>query len=345
MTEGLRAVSPLRITGAGDTHIGGREHNEDAILLRPDLDLFMVADGAGGHNAGNLASALATTTVAHYFESTQEQAQQAPAFDSMGLSWSARRLASAFQRANAEVIEIADSSDRRKGMGTTLVAAYFDLAHATLVLGHVGDSRCYRLRDGRLELLTQDHTLINDVLEMKPDIDPDSAAKLPRNVITNALGMDQRVRVSVRTHEAAPGDRYLLCSDGLTDEVDEGQIQQAMNLASTPEEATRILIDLATDGDARDNIAVVVLGVSLAAGVGKLPEKPVPPRRHYPEEQEALLIVDEDTDEESLEVLIVEDPDDPEAPEIEIVEDRAASDAGRKRRRPDDTIVTKTEPH
>jgi len=171
------------------------------------------------------------------------------------------------------------------------------------------------------------------------------AAKLPRNVITNALGMDPRVRVSVRTHEIAPGDRYLLCSDGLTDEVDDGQIRQALNLATNPEEAVRLLIDLATDDSARDNIAVVVLGVSLAHGVGKLPEKPVPPRRRYPEEQEALLIVDEDTDEETLEVLIIEDPDDPDAPEMEIVEDRRASDAGRRKRRPDDTIVTKTEPH
>lgn len=344
MTEESRAVSPLRIAGAGDTHIGGREHNEDSILLRPDLNLYMVADGAGGHNAGNVASTLATTTVAHYFESTQDQAKKAPAYDGMGLSWSARRLATAFQRANAEVIEIADGSDKRRGMGTTLVAAYFDLPNSTLVLGHVGDSRCYRFRDSRLERLTQDHTLINDVLEIKPDIDPESAAKLPRNVITNALGMDQRVRVSVRTHEMAPGDRYVLCSDGLTDEVDDGQIQQALRLASSPEEAVRLLIDLATEGKARDNIAVVVLSCSLAQGVGKLPEKPVPPRRRYPtEEYDAVLVVDEDTDEESLEVLIIEDPDDPEAPEMEIVEDRAATDAGR-RKRPDETIVTKTEP-
>ena len=341
MPEESPAVSPLRITGAGDTHIGGREHNEDSVLLRPDLSLFLVADGAGGHNAGNVASTLATSTVAHYFESTQEQATRAPAYDAMGLSWSARRLATAFQRANAEVIEIADSSDKRRGMGTTLVAAYFDLTNSMLVLGHVGDSRCYRFRDGRLERLTHDHTLINDVLEIKPDIDPETAAKLPRNVITNALGMDQRVRVSVRTHEVAPGDRYVLCSDGLTDEVDDGQIAQALELASAPEEAVRLLIDLATDGTARDNIGVVVLAVGLAKGIRKLPEKPVPPRRRYPSgEQDAVLIVDEDTDEESLEVLIIQDPDDPDAPEIEIVEDRAASHAGRPRR-PDETIINK----
>ena len=125
---------PLRIHAAGDTHIGGRAHNEDAILLRPDLNLYLVADGAGGHNAGHLASALSTTAAAHYFESTQREAEQAPPFDEMGLSWSARRLATAFQRANREVREIAASADRFDGMGSTMVAAYFNLANATLVL-------------------------------------------------------------------------------------------------------------------------------------------------------------------------------------------------------------------
>ncbi|HEY8426954.1 MAG TPA: protein phosphatase 2C domain-containing protein, partial [Sandaracinaceae bacterium] len=259
MPHAQRPRAALRVVGAGDTHIGNREHNEDAILLRPDLDLYMVADGAGGHNAGNIAAALATTTVAHYFESTLEESRTAPPYDEMGLSWHARRLATAIQQANREVIEVAETSDRRKGMGTTLVAVAFDLPRSTMVLGHVGDSRCYRLRDGRLELLTQDHTLLNDVLELKPDIDSESASRLPRNVITNALGMDRNLRVSVRTYEVAPGDRYLLCSDGLTDEVDDGQIAQALSLGGTPEEQVRLLIDLATDGGARDNIAVVVL--------------------------------------------------------------------------------------
>lgn len=342
MSEVVRARSSLRVLGAGNTHIGSREHNEDAIQLRPDLDLYMVADGAGGHAAGNIASVLATTTAAHYFESTQEEALTAPPFDSMGLSWAARRLASAFQRANREIIEVAETSDRRKGMGTTLVAAYFDLPRSTLVLGHVGDSRCYRLREGRLELLTQDHTLVNDVLEMKPDIDPDSAARLPRNVITNALGMDANVRVSVRTYEIAAGDRYLLCSDGLTDEVDDGQIAQALSLGGSPEDQVRLLIDLATEGGARDNIAVVVLSCGVAPGVGKLPSKPVAPRRAYPEDADAqaLLEMEVDHEDEAVEVTVLSDPDDEDGPEIEIVQATPASGVGKKRRA-DETVVRK----
>ncbi len=341
MSEVVRARSALRVVGAGNTHIGGREHNEDAVLLRPDLDLYMVADGAGGHAAGNVASVLATTTVAHYFESTQDEALNAPPFDAMGLSWGARRLATAFQRANREVIEVAGSSDRRKGMGTTLVAAYFDLPRSTLVLGHVGDSRCYRLREGRLELLTQDHTLLNDVLELKPDIDAESAAKLPRNVITNALGMEPNVRVSVRTYEIAAGDRYMLCSDGLTDEVDDGQIAQALGLGGPAEDQVRLLIDMATEGGAHDNIAVVVLACSVAPGVGKLPQKPVPPRRAYPEdgEAQALLEMEVDTEDEAVEVTVISDPDDDDGPEIEIVQAPPASGVGK--RRADETIVRK----
>jgi PPM family protein phosphatase len=359
MSEAVaRTRTALRILGAGNTHIGSREHNEDTLLLRPDLELYLVADGAGGHNAGNIASALATTTVAHFFESTQEEAHQAPAYDEMGLPWAARRLATAFQRANREVIDIAEGSEHRKGMGTTLVAAYFDLAHAMLVLGHVGDSRCYRLRDGRLERLTQDHTLVNDVLELKPDIDADSAAKLPRNVITNALGMEKNVRVSVRTFEVAPGDRYVLCSDGLTDEVDDGQIAQALQLGGPPDEQVRLLIDLATDGGARDNVAVIVLACTLAPGVGKLPEKPIPPRRNYPEDAMTAappapttdaLILDADDGLEGLwgepaqeidpeEDILVEEDD---GPEIEIVEDKPASDAGKRARRSDETVMSK----
>lgn len=341
MPETERVRAPLRVIAAGDAHIGGREHNEDSILLRPDLSLFLVADGAGGHNAGNVASTLATSTVAHHFEATMSDAARSPLFDEMGLPAAARRLATAFQKANAEIREIAESSEKRRGMGTTLVAAYLDLHHSLLILGHVGDSRCYRMRDGRLEKLTQDHTLINDVLELRPDIDPSTAQSLPRNVITNALGMDKQVRVSVRTHEIAPGDRYLLCSDGLTDEVDDGQIAQALKLASTPDEQVRLLIDLAVES-ARDNVAVVVLQVGLAAGLTALPEPPVPPRRRYVEPQEAILITEDD--DEPVEVVILQDPDeDDDAPRIEMSDASTSKRKVGKRLRPDSTLISRAE--
>jgi len=343
-------TTPLLVNAAGDTHIGGRAHNEDAILLRPDLDLYLVADGAGGHNAGHIASAIASTAAAHYYESTQTAAAEGPTFDEMGLSWSARRLASAFQQANREVRDIAEFSERCDGMGTTLVAAHYDLVNATLVVGHVGDSRCYRLRDGHLERLTQDHSLINDVLEIEPDIDPERARRLPRNVITNALGMEDRVRASVRTHEVVPGDRYLLCSDGLTDEVDDDQIKQALSLGSTPSEAARLLIDLALDGKARDNVAVIALAVRVAPGVGRLPKKPVPPRRRYVESadpvaqliEESAPTEDLDSDSREIEISELDDLTDDGEPEVEIVmNDRAAQQ--QRRQRDDDTVITRND--
>jgi len=358
MVEAAGTV-PLMVSAAGDTHIGGREHNEDVIFVWLDLDLYFVADGAGGHNAGHIASAIAATTAAHYFESTQSQAAEAPTFDEMGLTWSARRLASAFQRANREVREISELSERCEGMGTTLVASHFDLVNATLVLGHVGDSRCYRLRDGHLERLTQDHSLINDVLEIDPEIDSERARALPRNVITNALGMEDRVRVSVRTHELVPGDRYLLCSDGLTDEVDDGQIQQAIALGSTPAESARLLIDLALDDRPRDNIAVVVLECRVAPGVGRLPTKPVPPTRHHARATpEATSANEEDLPSDEVEILemddlddnldervddpVDEEPVDDDEPLLEITMTERGAEQTRKRR-DDDTIITSGE--
>jgi protein phosphatase len=160
-------------------------------------------------------------------------------------------------------------------MGTTVVVASVDERRGLLHLGHVGDSRCYRIRDGRIELLTQDHTLINDVLELEPNIDDLRASRLPRNVITRALGMAQNVRASVRSYQLAPKDRYLICSDGLTDEVSERAILDAIEVGGTPEDIVRVLMGLAREAEAEDNVAVVVIGCELAPGVSSLP-KPAP---------------------------------------------------------------------
>src|SRR5690606_29468778 len=118
--------------------------------LRPDLNLFLVADGAGGQNAGNVAASLAITTIAHFFEQTETGAASLPHFDGLGLRTAARRLSAAVQEANREILEIAKSSDKHRGMGTTIVAALFELDYRMVHIAYVGDSRCYRLRDGRL---------------------------------------------------------------------------------------------------------------------------------------------------------------------------------------------------
>jgi len=263
----------LTFESAGETIIGRREHNEDALLVRTDLDLYLLADGAGGHNAGNVASALATTAIAHYFEETATDALHSPERDELGLYATGRRLACAVQQANREVIEVAKTNDRYRGMGTTVVVAAVEQARGNLHVAHVGDSRCYRLRRGQFELLTKDHSLINDVLEMRPDIGPSHAARLPRSVITSALGMGETVRVSVGTHKVLPGDRYLLCSDGLTDTLEDDLICDAMMITPAPEEQIRILLELATDVGAMDNVAAIVVHANRAPGASE------PPRR------------------------------------------------------------------
>ena len=143
---------------AAATDIGQREHNEDHVLLRPELGLFVLTDGAGGHNAGNVASAIAATTAANVFETTAKTMGERPEIDHLGLSVTARRLAVAIQHANAEVIEIAKKTERYQGMGTTLVAAAFSPSGDVVHVANVGDSRCYRLRAGVLELLSTDHS-------------------------------------------------------------------------------------------------------------------------------------------------------------------------------------------
>src|SRR3984957_14393686 len=186
-----RGILPV---AAGASDIGEREHNEDHVLLRPELGLLLLADGAGGHNAGNVASALATTTVANVFETSATSLADRPEIDAFGLWTTARRLATAIQRANAEVIDVAKKTKKYQGMGTTLVAAAFSEDGTYVHVAHVGDSRCYRLRGGMLGLLTHDHSLLNDVLETHPDADDALLARMPRHVVTRALGMEESVR-------------------------------------------------------------------------------------------------------------------------------------------------------
>lgn len=244
----------LRTVAAGDTHIGQRDHNEDAILLRRELELFVLADGAGGENAGNVASSMALSTIAH----EMEQMPKTRGFDVLGLPLGARRLSAAVQAANRTIVELAQSSARFRGMGTTVVAICVETDVGVLHLAHVGDSRCYRLRGNQVELLTQDHSLANDVLELAPDLADERAVQLPKRVITRALGMSHTVRVAVQSLALCPGDRFLMCSDGLTDQLEEEQIADALRQSVRPPALVKLLLDVALAERAQDNVAVIV---------------------------------------------------------------------------------------
>jgi protein phosphatase len=288
MADTTRSWLPLHIVAAGATDIGkGRQHNEDSILLRPDLALYVLADGAGGHNAGNVASALAASSIANYVE--RFGTDPVGEIDPFGTPRALRRLATALHKANKDILEIARSSNKLKGMGSTVVATRADPKTGFLHVAHVGDSRLYRLRDECLEQLTVDHSLLNDALEMRPDV---GDAVL-------ALGMDESVRATARSHRMFAGDKYLLCSDGLTDALSDEDILLLLSGHDRPDNVVKSLIQTALASNAADNIGVIVIDCELAPDAAAAPVKPpsvrppaMPPARGTWDSQPEIMILD-----------------------------------------------------
>ncbi len=259
-----RASCPIRPLAAGLTDVGRqRKHNEDTVLIRPELGLFAVADGMGGHNAGDVASKLAATSLGNFFEATHAATGVAPVDlpeDYDDLAPAARRLAAGVRKANHDVFTISSTYQQHHGMGSTMVAIHLR-ATGEIHIGHVGDSRAYRIRDGEIVQLTRDHSLINDALEMKPDLLPEEIARLPKNIITRALGMKDAVKVDIRSERAEPGDVYMLCSDGLTGMVPDQQILEVVGLTDDPQEACELLIAEANDAGGTDNISALIIRI------------------------------------------------------------------------------------
>jgi serine/threonine protein phosphatase PrpC len=218
-----------------------RRENEDAFHVAPPL--FVLADGMGGAQAGEVASRLA-----------------AEAFSELPSDGSAEeRLAAAGQAANERIHEMARTHRDRAGMGTTITAALAGEREVTVA--HVGDSRAYRLRDGRLEPLTRDHSLVQTLID-EGRLSREEARHHPqRSVITRVLGVEPRVEVETHTWPAHPDDVYLLCSDGLTDMVDEETVGRIVARADSLEAASRALIDAANAAGGRDNITVLLFRV------------------------------------------------------------------------------------
>jgi len=227
---------------AGDSHIGKvRPVNEDAFLLAPPL--FAVADGLGGHQAGEVASSLAIDTLL----------EAAPRSSDL------KALGRAVRQANAAVIEAAASGRGRSGMGTTLTAVMVEGTHLTVA--HVGDSRAYLLHLGTLEQLTQDHSMVADLVRQGRITAEESRSHPNRSVITRALGSDPNMLADTFEVEAAPGDRLLLATDGLTSMVRDEEIEHVLATAPTASAAVRQLIDGALEAGGQDNITVVVVDI------------------------------------------------------------------------------------
>jgi PPM family protein phosphatase len=228
----------------GLSHRGRRRrHNEDAYVVQPPL--FAVADGMGGAKAGEVASALAADAV-------QESGNDGESGEA--------RVAALIEEANRRVFRRASEDREASGMGTTMTVALVE--GDEVAIGHVGDSRAYLIRDGRLEQLTDDHSLVAELVR-SGKLTPEEAETHPqRSVITRALGTEADVDVDTFSVQSAPGDLFLLCSDGLTSMVDDETILDAVerNRADL-EEAAKALINAANRGGGEDNITVVFFEV------------------------------------------------------------------------------------
>lgn len=262
----------VRFEAVGVTDIGRqRKHNEDHVLLRPELDLFVVADGMGGHNAGDVASRLATASLRNFYEATLDGVPDSQRVgDGYGeLAPDAQRLAAAIRKANRDVFEISSTYRQHHGMGSTVVACYLVRNRAEMHVGHVGDSRCYRFREGKLAQLTHDHSLVNDALALKPDLTPEELARLPKNIITRALGMREDVKVDIHSAAVQEGDVFLLCSDGLSGMVDEVEMANVLALAVNANGAApgdlrdtcETLVHLANEAGGTDNITALLVRI------------------------------------------------------------------------------------
>jgi PPM family protein phosphatase len=254
-----RALRPWSFAGGSDV---GRQraHNEDAILVDTDRKLVVLADGMGGYQAGEVASQLAVEVVRDESASTLAAEVDLGRIDpDTGISVAMRQLRGAIEKANNRICSVARGREELNGMGTTIVAAQFYGGRVGIT--HVGDSRCYRMREGLLEQLTRDHSYVQDQLE-KGLISEDDARHSPqKNLITRALGIDAIAEADVQEFRTRPADVYLLCSDGLSDLVEIEQMQATLNGAQTLDAQVKRLIEQANGNGGRDNISVILVRV------------------------------------------------------------------------------------
>jgi serine/threonine protein phosphatase PrpC len=229
-----------------------RKNNEDALAFDPQTGLCLLADGMGGYNAGEIASGMAVSFI---------QQELRPWLLQVGGQASARELRRTMQacveNANHSIFSAACSNPDYEGMGTTLVAGVFQ--EGRLVLGHIGDSRCYRLRDQAFQQITKDHSLLQEQIDAGL-ITPEQALTAPhRNLITRALGVEDSVRVEINEHRVELGDVYLMCSDGLSDMVRDAAMAAILGGAGTLPQKALKLVAAANECGGRDNISVVLV--------------------------------------------------------------------------------------
>jgi serine/threonine protein phosphatase PrpC len=245
---------------AGRTHKGlVRQHNEDSLLVMPELRAAAVADGMGGHRSGDVASQLCIETLREFLEVTVDSDGTWPFPMNLKLSEEENCAVAGLRLANRRIFERSLRTPSDFGMGTTCVALLASRNATRVTVGHVGDSRAYLLRGDQIMQLTRDHSLQSDAEHVAPWLTPDELAQLPPNVITRALGVRDDVVVDVATHPVQPGDTFLLCSDGLNGMLTDAEILAAVRGAPSLEGACASLIEHANAAGGVDNITAVLV--------------------------------------------------------------------------------------
>jgi len=242
-----------------------REGNEDAYCVRADLGLYLVADGMGGHAAGEIASKLAAETVEGVIRDTRNADVNStwPMPFDISLSINGNRLKTAFHMANRRLTAAMETDEHLRGMATTVAAVL--IADAKCTVGHVGDSRVYRQRNGELSMLTEDHSWVNEQVRAGRLTDNDARRHPWRNVVTRAITGGDDPAPDIREIDLVAGDRILICSDGLSSVVPNDQIHTLIAAGSPAKDVAAALIDAANDAGGPDNITVVIVDVESAA--------------------------------------------------------------------------------
>lgn len=252
-------MSPIAIEFASVSDKGRkRPHNEDSSVTDTGVGLALVADGMGGYKAGEVASAIAAKSVLDGMrESGGKPRTRRAGPEAQASSAEALLIRECIQAANRHIFDTAHSIPQCHGMGTTIVAALFSDGRVTLA--HVGDSRIYRFRGDELKQVTNDHSLVQELIDRGFFTPEEAQANTPKNLVTRALGIDEQVEVDVQEMETLPGDIFLLCSDGLNDMVTDEEIRLTLSKYSANlSQAAHELVRQANEGGGKDNVSVVL---------------------------------------------------------------------------------------
>jgi PPM family protein phosphatase len=251
----------MPVRAFGTTDVGRvRAANEDSFLIDPEHNLFIVADGMGGHQGGGFASSNAVRSIREEvvrLETAQESTQ--PLADQGGRSSAQVRLYHALQRTNERLYKKAQEDSALRGMGTTVTAIQLDASSANIA--HVGDSRLYLMRDSKLRQVSRDHSWVQEQVDAGVISEDEARVHPLKNIITRSLGHDRELMVDLLREDFHPGDRFLLCSDGLTNMVPDQIIGDVLRRLPA-EPAIKELVRLALEAGGQDNITAVVVEIS-----------------------------------------------------------------------------------